>query len=77
MKPVQRASLAALALIAGLVLFLALRTRQPPFLPRDEPHAQFVGAGPCLVCHGAEGPAPQSKNHPLGNDCTRCHGRPD
>lgn len=75
MKPVQRVSLALVALLAGIVLFLALRTRQAPLLPADEEHGQFAGAEPCMVCHGADGGMPRSKNHPLGNDCTRCHGR--
>jgi hypothetical protein len=66
--------LAALFAVALFVLWLSTRTRQPPLLPRDEAHSRFEGAGDCLVCHGPDGPSPQSRNHPLGRDCLRCHG---
>jgi len=66
--------LAALAALAALIGWVALRSRQPPMLPADEAHAAFVSAEACLTCHGPGGPVPQGRNHPLGNDCTRCHG---
>ena len=66
--------LAAVAALAAMVLWLSLRSRQPPMLPVDDAHAVFVNAVACLTCHGPGGPSPQTKNHPMGNDCTRCHG---
>ena len=65
--------LALLLLLAGV---LALRNPQPPVLPADETHARFGGAEGCLECHATDGPAPQSRTHPVGNDCMRCHGTP-
>lgn len=76
MKPVQRIALVGLVLVALLVAFLALRSRQPPILPQDADHASFASGGTCLRCHGLDGPTPRSKNHPLGDDCLRCHGLP-
>lgn len=75
MKPAQRISLIAVVLIAAAVVYLTTRNRQPPFLPADDEHVAFVDAPTCLTCHGADGGFPQSPNHPLGNDCLRCHGR--
>jgi hypothetical protein len=71
----QIVAVLALLAIAALVAVLALRNPQPPILPPDEDHAVFDGAEACLVCHGASGGVPRSRNHPLGEDCTRCHGR--
>jgi cytochrome c553 len=68
--------LALLILTAGLLAALAMRNRQPPILPADEDHAVFTTAEDCLVCHGSDGGSPQSRNHPIGPDCLRCHGRP-
>ena len=70
----QIALLAALALVASLVLALALRTRPAPFLPVDDDHAS-AAATPCLACHGPGGVFPRTPNHPLGDDCFRCHAR--
>ena len=67
--------MAALLLAAGLILVLALRNPQPPLLPADEFHLPASAAADCLVCHGADGELPRGQNHPLGNDCSRCHGR--
>ena len=66
--------LAALALLILAVAWLARSNRQPPFLPQDADHASFTGAEPCLTCHGPGGPYPQSRSHPTGFDCIRCHG---
>jgi len=67
--------LIALLLLLGLLVgMLVLRTRQPPVLPHDPEHASFVDAATCLVCHGPDGPAPQSANHPPRLDCMQCHG---
>jgi hypothetical protein len=68
--------LGLLALLVLAVVVLALRNPQPPLLPTDETHRGFAGADACLECHGGDGPAPRSRNHPIGNDCLRCHGRP-
>ena len=76
MKPLQTSLFAVILVVAGFVVFLALRSRQPPVLPADAEHAAFTGAAACLTCHGPAGSSPQSKNHPLGDDCLRCHGRP-
>ena len=67
--------LVALGGVALLVGYLAISNRQPPMLPADADHATFSGAEECMICHGLDGPAPQSRNHPLGQDCLRCHGR--
>ena len=71
----QIIAMLALLTIAALVGILALRNAQPPMLPQDEDHARFDGADGCLVCHGADGDLPRSPDHPLGDNCTRCHGR--
>jgi len=72
----QWIALFVVAALAGFIVYLALRGRQPPLLPADEDHTVFVGAGTCLVCHDPNAESPQERNHPLGNECTRCHGRP-
>ena len=41
----------------------------------DTDRAEFAGAGPCLICHGPEGPQPRGPNHPPARECLRCHGR--
>ena len=71
----QLLALVALLLLAVLTIFLALRTRQAPRLPGDEPHASFLGAEVCLTCHGPEGPLPRSSTHTPRTDCMACHGR--
>ena len=76
MKPVQIALLSGLVLLALLVGYLALRTRQAPLLPADADHGQFVNAESCLgACHGPDGTSPQGKNHSPRLDCMSCHGR--
>lgn len=72
----QKLLIAGLVLLAALIGLLVWRNRQPPFLPDDGDHRAFVAAEDCLVCHGPDGGFPQSRNHPLGFDCTRCHGTP-
>ena len=76
MKPVQKVSLVVVLLVAALVVLLATRNRQAPILPVDEEHASFADAPTCNECHDPEGMLPKSTNHPIGDDCTRCHGRP-
>jgi hypothetical protein len=68
LKRTQWIALAAIALLGAVVLLFVLRNRQPPFLPNDSDHA-WNGAESCLECH-----APQDPNHPVGQDCMRCHG---
>ena len=73
MKRTQVILLLCLFAVAGLVGWLAFFNRQPPMLPGDRDHAG--PADECLVCHGPDGGVPQNPNHPIGNDCMRCHGR--
>ena len=68
--------LLALALLAATVGWLLIRNRQAPRLPADGEHASFVDADTCLACHGPEGPAPRSRNHPIGRRCLQCHAMP-
>jgi hypothetical protein len=71
----QVVALVMLVIAAAVVALLALRTRQPPLMPADPAHAAFAGAESCLgACHGPDGGVPRSRNHPLGQDCLRCHG---
>ena len=67
--------LVTIGLAAALTAWLALSSRQPPLLPRDEAHRSFESARVCLSCHGVDAAYPQSPRHPLGEDCLRCHGR--
>lgn len=73
MNRTQKVALAVLALVGALVLGLSLRNRQPPFVPQDDLHVG-VPLAECDTCHGPDGDAFRGRNHPLGNDCTRCHG---
>ncbi len=66
--------LSVIVFAAAFIAWLAWSSRQPPLLPDDDAHATFVGAGTCLECHGPESAVPQSRQHPLGEDCVRCHG---
>jgi hypothetical protein len=75
MRRKQTVLLAALAAAAVLVLWLALASRQPPQLPTDATHASWDDPATCLACHAPGAAVPQSANHPLGDDCLRCHGR--
>jgi hypothetical protein len=72
----QRVAIGVVLIMAAAVAYLALRNPQAPILPADEEHASFVEATPCMTCHGPDGGLPRSKNHPIGKDCTRCHGYP-
>lgn len=74
MKRVQWISLAALLLLGLAVGYLTFRNRQPPILPDDEEHGRTADLALCMTCHGPDQILPQSPNHPLGNDCLRCHG---
>ncbi len=67
--------LAVIAIAAAFILWLAYRSRQAPLVPDDPTHATIRGARFCLGCHGPAGAVPQPPNHPLGEDCLRCHGR--
>ena len=70
----QWVALALLALVAAVVAWAALFVRQAPRLPGDDVHASFEGAAACLACHGPDGAVPRGRDHPLGDDCLRCHG---
>lgn len=70
----QRVLLAILVVVAAGIGWLALRTRQPPMLPADAAHSLAPDVPACLTCHGSGGPSPRGVNHPLGEDCGRCHG---
>lgn len=70
----QLTAIAVIVAAAALVVWLALTSRQAPLLPSDEVHAAFESGAACRNCHGEDGPSPQSKGHPLGEDCLRCHG---
>lgn len=74
MKRSQWIALAALALAAAFIAWLARSGRQPPLLPADETHARFESAAACLTCHGPQGTQPRPPRHPLGDECLRCHG---
>ena len=75
MKPVQWIALAALALVALLALAIALTNRTPPKLPADADHGATISIPQCLQCHGPGGSSPRPSDHPIGNDCGRCHAR--
>ena len=72
----QMTLFAMLGLVAVFLLLVALRNPQAPLLPDDPVHGAFAGHAACLDCHGPASDYPQSRNHPVGNDCLRCHGRP-
>lgn len=74
MKPKQMLVLAAIAIVAAFVAWLARASRQPPMLPKDDVHLTFESAAACLTCHAADAAVPRSSRHPLGGDCLRCHG---
>ena len=74
MTRTQYVAFAALAVLAAVIVVLGTRNRQPPLLPGDEPHRTFVSATDCRECHGPDGLLPQGPNHPVGEDCLRCHG---
>jgi len=76
MNRTQVISLVVVLLIAAFVVYLSTRERQPPVLPLDEEHAGMFVLEQCMECHGPDGGYPKSRNHPLGDDCLRCHGRP-
>jgi hypothetical protein len=65
---------AAIVIAGAFVAWLAWSSRQPPLLPDDDVHRDGASGTTCLSCHGDGGPAPRSRNHPLGDDCMRCHG---
>ena len=74
MKRTQLILLGLLALVAIGAVFLMLRNPQPPILPDNADH-RWINADTCLDCHGVGRSHPQPRNHPVGRDCMRCHGR--
>ena len=75
MKTTKTILIGGIVVVAVLVGLLLSRQRQPPFFPPDATHARFINAETCLTCHGPGGSSQRDRNHPLGNECTRCHGR--
>ena len=74
MNRTQWILMASLLVVALGVGYLAMRNRQPPMLPLDADHKGSVNTITCLSCHGPDGSDPRGANHPLGDDCLRCHG---
>lgn len=71
----QTMLLIGLALLVALGVWVAARNPEPPLLPDDEYHRNAYDVSECLYCHGKEGDAPRDRNHPIGDECSRCHGR--
>ena len=74
MSKTQRILMTSLVVVLLAVALLAWRVRQPPVMPADSAHTSFVNPKRCLVCHGPDGESPRTVNHPVGQDCARCHG---
>lgn len=74
MNRTQIVLLTLLALLGGFIAWLAIRNRQPPFVPSDADHAGMFILENCQACHDPDGDAPRGRNHPVGTDCLRCHG---
>jgi hypothetical protein len=72
MSRTQIVLVVALLLVAALILVLVFRNPPIPFLPDDADHVG-VAEPNCLECHNADGIYPRVQNHPLGQDCFRCH----
>jgi hypothetical protein len=65
----------ALLLVAALILVLVFRNPRIPFLPEDADHLGAAGSPTCAECHEPDGVYPRGQNHPIGQDCFRCHAR--
>lgn len=66
-------SLSVAGAAVGLVMIVVLFgwTRAPD-IPRDMDHARSTEEN-CLTCHGPGEENDRPKNHPLNNDCFKCH----
>lgn len=73
MSRVQWIALAGLLLLALLIVRVGMGARKPPFLPVDRDHSPAMPTAQCLHCHGPGGSSPRPSDHPIGNDCGRCH----
>ena len=73
MSRTQIVLLVVLLLAAALLLVLVFRNPPIPFLPDDADHRGGAGAPGCTECHDPEGVYPRGQNHPVGQDCFRCH----
>jgi cytochrome c553 len=63
---------AAMLAAATLVWYSFRKTR--PDIPADQDHiAARRQPEACMTCHGRNGVAPRSANHPMGRDCEHCH----
>jgi len=71
-KKTQWIAVCGLLAFAAIVSVLMLRNRHPPAMPDNTDHT-WRGADGCLVCHGPNGRAPRTPNHPVGRECLRCH----
>jgi hypothetical protein len=76
----RKIGLGVLLAVAALIVAAVLMQREPPPMPPDQDHfpavANLAALGPdraCLDCHGPAGRKPRGQNHPLANDCGRCH----
>ena len=63
----------ALLLVAALILVLVFRNPPIPFRPDDADHRGGGGSPGCVECHDPDGVYPRGQNHPVGQDCFRCH----
>ncbi|MDH3628006.1 MAG: hypothetical protein OES25_10155 [Acidobacteriota bacterium] len=73
MNRTQKILLISLVVGVAGIAFLLRELRQPPLLPADADHRLDTGEA-CVSCHGPTGSDPRGPNHPLGEDCLRCHG---
>ena len=75
LKPARCTLLLVIVVAAVAIGYLVATNRQPPILPDNPTHATFAAPSSCLACHGPAGTHPRGKNHPIGQDCLRCHER--
>lgn len=64
--------IAGLLAVAGM-LWLLSNWSPPPEIPLDTDHRRGRGTTACVACHGPDGDAARSKNHPLNDRCFQCH----
>lgn len=76
----RKIGIAVILVVAGLLVAAIALRREPPRMPPDGDHrpalAALATSGPervCLNCHGPTARRPRGPNHPLADDCGRCH----